>query len=477
MIRYKQLASNVMQDITDDRLVLGARMPSVRQFAKQHTVSMTTALNCYNKLHELGWLSVKPQSGYFVARPLTLSNAPTFPKFSVSVTVPNGYVNSYTHSDAQVEEPNSEKPFYTAQLAAGMIPRELLNRCFHRGNLRSINDNFQYPAASGELNLRSALSEHVTQNYFTLYAQELIITNGCIDAVRSAIDIVSEAGDTIAISSPCFSGLLNLLLSMKRKVLEIPCHNAQLDLTQLESYMRTGALKAGLFSANFINPHGLCLSIEQKKSLVKLATKYQVPIIEDDVFLELGFNNFKPKPIKYWDDQGWVIWCGSISKSVAPSYRLGWCAPGRFYTAYINHRQVNSLAVNVPVQAAFFEFINSGQYSKHLKKTTLSLSQHAIAYHRFLTDHLPKYACVSTLQGGMVMWVQVPGLDFFSVDEKAAELRLNFKKGAEFSTLALYKDCIRLNVGWPLEYELKDGLKVSDKLQQLCELINQQLEL
>ncbi|MEH6443169.1 MAG: PLP-dependent aminotransferase family protein [Oceanospirillaceae bacterium] len=468
MIRYKQLASSVMQDIIEDRLVLGARMLSVRQFAKLHTVSMTTALNCYNKLHEQGWLSVKPQSGYFITRPLTISNAPTFPKFSASVTVPNGY--------AQVANNYSEHPFYTAQLAAGLIPREILNRCFHRGNLRNTNENYQYPAASGELSLRSALSEHVSQNYFRLPAQALIITNGCIDAVRSAIDIVSEVGDTIAISSPCFSGLLNLLLSMQRKVLEIPCHNAQLDLTQLEFYMQAGALKAGLFSANFINPHGLCLSIEQKKLLAKLAAKYQIPIIEDDVFLELGFNNYKPKPIKYWDDQGWVIWCGSISKTVAPSYRLGWCAPGRFYTTYINHRQVNSLAVNVPVQAAFFEFINSGQYSKHLKKTTLSLSLHAAAYHRFLTERLPKHACVSTLQGGMVMWLQIPGFDFLSIYGKATEQGLNFKHGAEFSTLALYKDCIRLNIGWPLEYELKDGMRVSDKLQQLCELINRQLE-
>ncbi len=470
MFRYQQLVKCVVQDIADERLVLGQRMLSVRQFAKLHCISITTALRCYNELHEQGWLTVKPQSGYFVANPLTSHSlisqgTPSFPHFSASVTVPKNY--------AQPEDHHLTSPFYTAQLGAQLIPKEVLNRCFHRGNLRSNNDNYQYPSIKGEQSLRSALAKHVTDNYFSVDGQQLVITNGCMDAVRSAIEVVSNPGDTIAISSPCFSGLLNLLLSMQRTVLEIPCHNAELDLTQLERYMSKGEIKAGLFSANFINPHGLCLSIQQKQSLANLAAKYQTPIIEDDVFLELGFNNFKPKPIKYWDEQGWVLWCGSISKSVAPSYRLGWCAPGRFLNNYLKHRKVNSLMVNVPVQAAFFEFINSGQYTKHLKKITLALSQHALAYHRFLTEHLIEGVCVSYLQGGMVIWLQVEGLDFSGVFKEATKQGLNFKNGTEFSTLPLYKDCIRLNIGWPLEHELKSGFLVRDKLEQLCQLINQ----
>jgi DNA-binding transcriptional MocR family regulator len=464
VFRYQQLVESVVQDITDKRLILGQRMLSIRQFAKLHGISMTTALRCYNDLHEQGWLNVKPQSGYFVASPLTNQNTPSFPHFTATVSEPNTY--------AQAEDHHLESPFYTAQLGAQLIPKEVLNRCFHRGNLRSNNDNYRYPSVNGEQSLRSALAKHVTDNYFSLDKQQLVITNGCLDAVRSAIDVVSNPGDTIAISSPCFSGLLNLLLSMQRTVLEIPCHNAELDLVQLESYMSKGSIKAGLFSANFINPHGLCLSIEQKQSLAELAAKYQTPIIEDDVFLELGFNNFKPKPIKYWDVQGWVLWCGSISKSVAPSYRLGWCAPGRFHNDYLQHRKVNALLVNVPVQAAFFEFINSGQYNKHLKKITQALSQQALAYYHFLTEHLNDGARVSYLQGGMVIWLQVKGLDFFGVFEEAKKQGLNFKNGAEFSTLPLYKDCIRLNIGWHLDHELNNGLHVRDKLEQLCQLIN-----
>lgn len=463
MIRYKQLAAGVRQDILQERLSFGHRMPAIRKFAKLHAISVTTALNCYQLLQEQGWLSVKPQSGYFVSRPLSDDNVPDFPNFAARVTVPQNYELAEQHL--------RQSPFYTAQLAESLIPKEVLNRCFHRANLRSVNRQFQYPSAAGEEHLRSALAAHISEFHFNLQAQQLIITNGCLDAVRSSVEIVSNVGDTIAVASPCFSGLLNLLQSMQRKVLEIPSHNARLDLAQLEQYMSSGQVTAGLFSANFVNPHGLCLSDTQKQALVNLANQYSVPIIEDDVFLELGYNHFKPKPIKYWDDRGWVIWCGSISKSLAPSYRLGWCVPGRFYTQYLAQRQLNALAVNVPVQGAIYEFINSGQYAKHLKKTQLRLAQQNIAYRQLLTTKLPKNAQISVSQGGMLIWLQIKGANFSQIEQQEIQ-GLHFKSGTEFSTLALYQDCIRLNIGWPLEYQFKDGSTVGDKLQQLCKLIN-----
>jgi len=467
MIRYKQLAQEVVSDIASGRLVVGARVPSVRQFSKLHKVSMTTALNCYNKLHEQGWLRVKAQSGYYVSQPLIDTNKPTFPAFSAKVTEPRHYVNEYDHS--------IDNPFHTAQIAGELIPMDILNRCFHRGNLRSLNNDYLYPQIQGQLKLRCALAEHVSSNYFSLAGNDLVMTNGCIDAIRSAIETVSEVGDTIAVSSPCFSGLLNLLLSMKRKVLEIPCHNGDLDLEQLEQFMSQGLLKAGLFSANFINPHGLCLSIAQKKSLVALAEQYQLPIIEDDAFLELGFDGVQPKPMKYWDKYGWVIWCGSVSKTVAPSYRLGWCAAGRFHHRYMQHRKASSLFVNVPVQAAFFEFINSGQYLKHLKKIRIALALQTQAYHRYLQQNLPDYTQFSALQGGMVIWLQIKGLDTSKLALEALQAGLSFRIGDEFSTRGLYKDCFRLNAGWPMSHQLKDGDTVQQKLALLCELINRQL--
>ncbi|MEM5528212.1 PLP-dependent aminotransferase family protein [Gammaproteobacteria bacterium AS21] len=469
MIRYKQLAEEVVNDIASGRLAIGARVPSVRQFSKEHKVSMTTALNCYNKLHEQGWLRVKAQSGYYVSQPLIDTNKPTFPAFNATITEPKGYVTEYDHS--------IENPFHIAQIAGELIPREVLNRCFHRGNLRSFNNDYLYPKIQGQLNLRRTLAEHVSSHYFSLAASDLVITNGCIDAIRSAIEAVSEVGDTIAVSSPCFSGLLNLLLSMKRKVLEVSCHNGDLDLVQLELFMNRGLLKAGLFSANFINPHGLCLSVAQKQALVALAERYQLPIIEDDAFLELGFDGVHSKPIKYWDQHGWVIWCGSISKTVAPSYRLGWCAPGRFAQQYMQQRSVNSLFVNVPIQAAFFEFINSGQYQKHLKKIRVALAEQTQAYHRFLQENLPAYIQLSALQGGMVIWLQIKGLDAAKLAIKALEHGVSFRLGEEFSTRGLYQDCFRLNAGWPISHVLEDGDSVEQKLALLCQLINQQLAL
>jgi DNA-binding transcriptional MocR family regulator len=180
-----------------------------------------------------------------------------------------------------------------------------------------------------------------------------------------------------------------------------------------------------------------------------------------------------PLPIKHWDKHGWVLWCGSISKTIGAGYRLGWCEAGRYLDQYLSYLSGNSFGVNNIAQITIAEFISSGQYAKHLKKLKLTLASHALDYHQLLRQSLGDKAKISAIQGGLVLWVQVVGLDSEALLEKANDASIYIKTGKEFTSRSSYKDCFRLNIGWPLTFqESKSSITVQNQLVSLCELVD-----
>ncbi|EPJ48388.1 MAG: putative aminotransferase [Osedax symbiont Rs2] len=461
--RYIELSDEIIGQISTGKLTQGQRIPSVKKMPRQHGVSVTTALNCYHRLQEQGWLYSVPQSGFFVSQPLDKLGVPVFPRFKAQVSKPRA---------AALVPPSQRGPLFSAQLSPALIPMAVLNRALVRGNLKSGDALYQYPDPQGELSLRTALAGHFSQHYFPLDSDNLMITNGCIDAVRTALEITTKPGDAVAVSSPCFNGLLSLLDNMGRLVVEIPCDQDGLDLLQLEQHMADQSVTACLLSANFINPQGICLSVRQKKKIAELANQHRIPIIEDDVFLELSYSQLAPLPIKNWDSAGWVIWCGSVSKTLAAGYRLGWCDPGRYFQRYLAHRDALSISVNQLAQNAVSEFVMSGQYIKHLRRLRLALAARAYSYHQLLRENLPAAARISAAEGGLVIWVQISGLDSKKLLDKCKSQGIHFRIGSEFSSLNLYADCFRLNIGWAVcEGRGSDGWQ--ELRQQLIDLCTQ----
>ncbi len=109
-----------------------------------------------------------------------------------------------------------------------------------------------------------------------------------------------------------------------------------------------------------------------------MAATYRIPVIEDDVYLELGHGRITPLPAKHWDKEGYILWCGSVSKTLTAGYRLGGCLPGRYFDRYLQQRNTQSFGVSSPIQLALADFINSGQYRTHLRKIRLALARQCL---------------------------------------------------------------------------------------------------
>lgn len=472
MTLYERLAQEFIDDIKTQKLPIGSRLPALRVMSKQHKVSMTTATKTYDYLQQTGWIYAQPQSGYFVSNQASAyqaSNA-TFPTIAVN-KVEQRDPKDFAPQNGYNPTSTFFTPLGTSMIAPELQPIEELQRCIKRVTRRSSSQLFEYPEPQGDKALQIALANHFQYDHFSFHPDSLVITNGCIDSVRIAIETLTKEGDTIAIGSPCFSGLLDLLVGLSRKVIEIPVQESGIDLAYFESILQQGVVGASLFSTSNINPTGLTLSVEQKQALAQLAAKYQTPMIEDDIYYELCHEKQNTLPSKHWDKEGYVIWCGSVSKSLAAGLRLGWCLPGKYLAPYIKKQIATGFGVNGLMQSAMAEFINTGEYRRHVNKMRIQLSLQIHNYRQFLIQQLPNNAKISLPHGGIVLWIQIPNLDSNQLANEALLHNIDFRSGACFSTHDYYHDCFRINCGWPL-VESQDKSSVYQQLKKVCQLVN-----
>ena len=466
MTLYQTLAQTFIDDILAQRRPEGSRLPALRKLAQQQGISLSTATSAYDYLQEGGWIYARPQAGYFVANRATSASFPRLHNDTLTPRDPKRYAPKQGYNASMA----GFAPLGTSMLAPSLLPEKALQRTIKRITHRSAQSMFHYPDNQGLPSLRRALSQHFRDSHLAFSEQDLLITNSCLESVRMCLESITKEGDTVAVCSPCFSGLLDLLTTLSRKIIEIPVSQEGIDLVALETCFADQKVAAALLSTTHINPLGITLSIAQKQAIAALAEHYQTPIIEDDIYFELSHHKDKQLPAKYWDKAGYILWCSSISKTLAPGLRLGWCLPGRYLKSVHQRHSQTSLGVNSLTQACISEFIESGDYRTHINQMRPRLQQQVAQYRHCLHELLPSGAQISAPDGGLVLWIRVPGLDSQALAQQAAEQGLDIRSGACFSTHTTYDDCLRINCGWPLDEDV-NGDNARHQLEKICHLI------
>lgn len=187
--------------------------------------------------------------------------------------------------------------------------------------------------------------------HVTVAVNEIVLTSGALEALNLSLQAVTRPGDSVAIESPTFYGCLQALERLQLRAVEIATHPRHgLHLEALVTALDRQDVKACWFMPNLQNPLGASMPPEQKKAPVELVSRHRIPLIEDDVYAELHFGMRRPLPAKAFDREGWVLHSSSFSKSLAPGYRLGWVAAGRFASAGERLKLMSTISVAVPSQ-------------------------------------------------------------------------------------------------------------------------------
>jgi DNA-binding transcriptional MocR family regulator len=458
--RYEVLARFIAGLVENGALPPGSRAPSLRRLSRDRRVSLSTALQAYQVLEDRGILEARPRSGFYVAGRSAVSlEAPapsTPPGTPIKVTISATVLKLLQYAaDPRLVPLGCAIPS-AELLAAGRLDRFLARAARVKGLAYNV-----YTMPKGDLQLRQEISRRALRWGQGLSPEDIVVTSGCTEALNLALKSVSRPGDTIAIESPTYFGLLHVLEALDLKALELPTDAAAgVDLSSLEQALEHKSITACLLSSSFNNPLGCTMSDVKKVDLLHLLAKHGVPLIEDDVYGDIYFGAERPKPFAALDSAANTIYCSSFSKTIAPGYRIGWLASRRYVQSALEHKLASTLSSPALPQAALADFLSSGGYDAHLRRIRRTFAGSIDRMTRTIEQGFPAGTKVSRPAGGFVLWVELPEpADSRALFDEALKQGVCFTPGDVFSAAGRSRHCLRLSCGYSWDQRIEEGLK------------------
>ncbi|WP_412460143.1 GntR family transcriptional regulator MpaR [Pseudomonas sp. SC11] len=465
MKRYERFADDIAELIRSGVLGPGQRVPSVRYASQTHGVSPSTVFQAYYLLERRGLIRARPRSGYFVNAhaPRQFSEPQAQAPVSESTDVDvSDLVFSILDS---IKDPHTV-PFGSAFPSPTLFPLQRLSRSLASAS-RAMDPRVVVTDLSpGNPQLRRQIALRYMVAGLMLPMEELLITNGALEALNLCLQAVTEPGDLVAIEAPAFYVCLQVLERLKLKAVEIPVHPREgMDLDVLAQTLEKHPIKAVWSMTTFQNPVGASMPEAKKQALVDLLHRHQVPLIEDDVYAELYYARQAPKPAKAFDRDGLVMHCGSFSKSLAPGYRVGWVAAGRYAQKIERLKLMTSLCASMPAQAAIADYLQHGGYDRHLRKLRYALEGQQSSMLAAIARHFPAQTRVSQPSGGYFLWLELPErMDALKLFHMALAQGISIAPGPIFSPTRRFGNCIRLNYGSPWDTTCEQAMQTLGRI-------------
>lgn len=463
---YLQIAETMEGQIKRAVLQWGDKLPSLRTVCREFGVSMNTAIQAYLELEKRALIESRPQSGYYVSYKLR-SAVPDIskPMLGSRQEQADELIASVYKGLSRVDITR----FCVGVPDKSLLPLARLNKSLLKAMRSLPQSGTAYDDVQGNQRLRRAVARWSFTWGATLTEGDIVTTAGAMNAITYAMMALSKPGDTIALESPVFFGILQLARSLGLKVIELPTHpQTGVDPDALKKLLPK--IRLCLLVSNFNNPLGSCMPEENKKEIVRLLARAGIPLIEDDIYGDVYFGESRPKPCKAFDEEGNVLWCGSVSKTLAPGYRVGWIAPGRFKEEVLRLKMLQTISTTTITQEVIGDFMESGRYEQHLRKMRRALYANSLRFISTLDSYFPEGTKMSRPQGGFVLWTELPGeIDTAALYEKALRQKISIAPGRMFSLQEQFTNCMRLSYGmsWSLQLE--------NKLKQLGTLAKQML--
>ena len=463
---YEQLANSIALSIQEGVLCKGDKLPSVRQASASRNVSPATVFQAYYLLEAKGVISARERSGYFVTGgPIGIPPAPE-PTAANHETLTDVDVSELVFDVLESTRLKQVVPLGSAFPSPLLFPLNNLARTM-ASSVQAMDPWSSVENLSpGDANLRRQIALRYMIDGLHVSADEIVITNGALEALNLCLMAVTRPGDTVLIESPTFYAALQSIERIGLKAVEIPSHPRDgIDLAAMELALKRHQPKVCWLMTNFQNPLGSLLSDEKKKNLVALLTQYQVPLIEDDVYGELYFGDKRPTPAKAFDTDGLVMHCASFSKCLAPGYRIGWVAPGRFSKAIERLKLTTTLSASVPAQITIGKYLQKGGYDKHLRQLRHTLLVNQIKFIDAIERYFPQGTRLTKPQGGYFVWVKLPdGVNALELHSIALKQGISIAPGPIFSAQRGFTDYIRLNYGHIWDSTVENALAAIGKL-------------
>lgn len=460
---YEEVANRISYLVEEGTFRPGDKIPSIRRLSQQFSVSINTIKQAYAFLEDRRLIEARPQSGYFVCArlPEVPVDPPIFKREISPTEVSLGDLSRMIMRDTlnpDLLQLGISSPAFES------LPVEKLNRMISSEIRRRPKQSVEYAVPPGNLRLRTQIAKRMLLAGCALRPDDILITSGCMEAVFLALKVLCRPGDTVAVESPTFFNFLQLIEALDLKALEIPTSPTDgVSLEALGYALEHNEIKACLIVTNCSNPLGCIMSDERKRQLVDLLASHNVPLIEDDIHGDIAFSNERPSVARSSSRDDNVLLCSSFSKTVAPGYRVGWIAPGRYQGQLEALKMATTVASASPTQMAVAEFLANGSYERHLRKLRRDSSRKMAQMSEAIGYYFPAGTKVTRPRGAFCLWLEMPEeVDSLKLYAEAVQEGITIAPGPLFSATGKFKNCVRLNTAlW------------SDKIEHAIETLGQ----
>jgi DNA-binding transcriptional MocR family regulator len=430
-------------------------LPSVRELSRSHGVSITTVLAAYRTLEDRRLIESRSKKGFFV------SSGPRRRRCSDNSAVALEQADGPTTHDALNGMDNlpGVVSFGTALCGEALFPAGALARCIaatvrrHSALLSTVS------FSPGAQRLRNSLASHAANWNCQLEADDLLVTNGCVEAFSLCLQTVGKPGDAVIVESPAYYGYLSTISQLGMYPVPVRFHGRETEaLTEVAQIAREHRVAACLAATAVSNPTGVSMTDETRQALVALLESLAIPLIEDATFSDLHFNAVQ-RAAKSYDRTGNVLLCSSLSKTLAPGLRVGWVAGGQRHREIVSLKRAMSVGQPLIIQEAIGEFLEGGSYQHHLRRLRKQCCIQVRETVEYIREHAPRGTFVREPDGGYLLWIRLPsGLSAMPLARRAYREGITVAPGPLFAPGGAFDDHIRLNCGNPLDERRRSAL-------------------
>lgn len=448
---YRQLYEQLRDFIRSGQLADGDRLPATRELAGQLGLNRTTVAAAYELLETEGLIKGHVGRGSFVHAPAD-SGRP-WDRLLAATESPAGSDTAAAIS------------FATSRPSADLFPlaefRHAARDVVEDPSLAAI---LQLGSPFGFEPLRTHLLHQARQSSVARDTDDLLITNGCQQAIDLLVRVLVNPGDLVFVEDPVYPGLRAVFQQAGARLTGIPLTARGLDLDELERQIRRERPKLLVLTPNFQNPTGLTLDSQTRREIIRLANQHAVVLVENDVYSALRYEGAPIEPLKSLDPD--VIQLGSFSKIAFPGLRVGWMlAPRPVIARCAQAKQWSDLHTDHLSQAILWRFAEDGHLENHRRRVIAAGAERLTAALDACARFLPRDARYTKPQGGMNLWVRLPDpLDAEDLLRRAVREGVSYLPGRYFAVSRPEPSSLRLSFAGLPPDQIRSGIRLLGEL-------------
>lgn len=461
--KYELLALAMQELIESHEYPPGFKLPSIRQLSDQRRCSIETVQRALNLLEDRGYITPVAKSGVYVADRSNLSAASCSDPTLDWVAEEPLELNIAARTAQAINQcmQSHVAPLGLAFPSPEVLPIAALRRCYQQA-VREFPDLLAQ-GSHVQLSLPvliDRLQQRFEMSGMKLSDDELLITESCTESLAIALQTVTQPGDVVAVESPGYYLLLQLIEKLGLRAVEIPCGEQGMCPDALAIAAQRSNIKACIVCPTASNPSGAVMSDERREKLLGVAKRADIVIVEDNIYADLYWERYQPKPLKAFKNSGNVVTCGSFSKSLTPSLRMGYVAGGKFAKQMHINKRILSGSCNPITQMALALYLDGGRYDRHIRTLRRQFETQVQHMSALIAKHFPAGTRISKPKGGFVLWVELPTqVDTDKLHKKAIDQGTSFMPGKYFSATGLYANHMRINCGYPVNTAIERGIE------------------